>query len=285
VISIIALLVGILLPALGAARRSAQSIVCMSNCRQIGVASTTYTADNADYFVRYREVYSPGGWRGASHGSWWTSKLFNLGYMPELKGFTCPTLESNKEILDADPDQPQQAPWTYSEYGMNSSNIGIIQRQSGFVQSQYTYPGTVPSGPTQGASVAGLSKSARIPDLLNPSHIIYFTDSYDNTPVFVSGVGLQLTQAGTLFVFDYSETTRRYGRVHPRHNLGANTTFADGHAEPLKLTAGDVDPFKDSAEMYGSADPSGYSENELSDARLHENNRWSIDGKPRPGGL
>jgi prepilin-type N-terminal cleavage/methylation domain-containing protein len=36
VISIIALLVGILLPALGAARRSAQGAVCLGNQRSIG---------------------------------------------------------------------------------------------------------------------------------------------------------------------------------------------------------------------------------------------------------
>ena len=46
VISIIALLVGILLPALGAARRSAMNAVCLSNCRQMGVAQFTYANEN-----------------------------------------------------------------------------------------------------------------------------------------------------------------------------------------------------------------------------------------------
>lgn len=46
VISIIALLVGILLPALGAARRSAMTAVCLSNCRQMGVAEFTYANEN-----------------------------------------------------------------------------------------------------------------------------------------------------------------------------------------------------------------------------------------------
>jgi len=46
VISIIALLVGILLPALGAARRSARNSGCLSNTRQIGIALTSWAADN-----------------------------------------------------------------------------------------------------------------------------------------------------------------------------------------------------------------------------------------------
>lgn len=46
VISIIALLVGILLPALGAARRTAQKAVCLSNQRQLGIALYSYANSN-----------------------------------------------------------------------------------------------------------------------------------------------------------------------------------------------------------------------------------------------
>ena len=49
VISIIALLVGILLPALGAARRSAQTSQCLSNVRQIALASQIYAMDYKDF--------------------------------------------------------------------------------------------------------------------------------------------------------------------------------------------------------------------------------------------
>ncbi len=49
VISIIALLVGILLPALGAARRSAQSAVCLGNMRSAGQALATYAANSSDW--------------------------------------------------------------------------------------------------------------------------------------------------------------------------------------------------------------------------------------------
>ena len=48
VISIIALLVAILLPALGSAKRAARASSCLSNQRQVGIAMTAYAVDNSD---------------------------------------------------------------------------------------------------------------------------------------------------------------------------------------------------------------------------------------------
>jgi type II secretory pathway pseudopilin PulG len=53
VVSIIALLVGILLPAIGKARDTARVNTSKSNLRQIGVAHKTYAADWADRHVTY----------------------------------------------------------------------------------------------------------------------------------------------------------------------------------------------------------------------------------------
>ncbi|QQE13979.1 prepilin-type N-terminal cleavage/methylation domain-containing protein [Planctomycetota bacterium] len=50
VISIIALLIGILLPALGAARKTAQNIQCASNQRQLSLALISFSADNDSQF-------------------------------------------------------------------------------------------------------------------------------------------------------------------------------------------------------------------------------------------
>ena len=48
VISVIALLISILLPALGAGREAARKATCSSNVRQIGIAAAIYAADNKD---------------------------------------------------------------------------------------------------------------------------------------------------------------------------------------------------------------------------------------------
>ncbi|MFW6336469.1 MAG: type II secretion system protein [Phycisphaeraceae bacterium] len=68
VISIIALLIGILLPALGSARQSARLTTCGSNLRQIGVAVHTYANDDPRYRLPFdadADTYSDRGYFGA----------------------------------------------------------------------------------------------------------------------------------------------------------------------------------------------------------------------------
>lgn len=52
VIAIIALLIGLLLPALGKARDTARMAVCLSNQRQIGMALMAYVENNNEYMPR-----------------------------------------------------------------------------------------------------------------------------------------------------------------------------------------------------------------------------------------
>jgi prepilin-type N-terminal cleavage/methylation domain-containing protein len=72
VIAIIALLIGILLPALGSARRTARRGVCLSNMKQFGIASAGYASDFRDLIPAYS--WQPGmtvnmaGWNGQFEG-------------------------------------------------------------------------------------------------------------------------------------------------------------------------------------------------------------------------
>ena len=60
VISIISLLIAMLLPSLERARKSANTILCANNLKQIGIAIYSYCADNNDVL--------PPGWAWASGG-------------------------------------------------------------------------------------------------------------------------------------------------------------------------------------------------------------------------
>jgi len=102
VISIVALLVAILLPALSNARKAANTVKCLANIRQVGVCMTVYTGDNK---TTYPEPYCARSWTvagghinagyfGYSSGAFNprntpTSLLWNYSASKEL--FHCPS--------------------------------------------------------------------------------------------------------------------------------------------------------------------------------------------------
>lgn len=72
VISIIALLIGILLPALGAARTAARGLQCLSNVRQFGIGLAIYTNENRSFL--------PPGFRNTGSGATstdWAVLIYN----------------------------------------------------------------------------------------------------------------------------------------------------------------------------------------------------------------
>ncbi|BAM03077.1 type II secretion system protein [Phycisphaera mikurensis] len=79
VISIIALLVGILLPALGAARTAAKSMQCLSQIKQFGIAQFSYMNDR-------NGILAPAQWADADGGTshWYESNEF----MSRIPGVT-----------------------------------------------------------------------------------------------------------------------------------------------------------------------------------------------------
>ena len=82
VIGIIALLISILLPALNAAREQANTIKCLSNMRQIGLAQQMYAASNKGFCVPAGYIIYPVSGAGLNEENYATI-LVNDGYLPE----------------------------------------------------------------------------------------------------------------------------------------------------------------------------------------------------------
>jgi prepilin-type N-terminal cleavage/methylation domain-containing protein len=78
-IAIIALLISILLPSLGAARRTARNIICQNNMRQMVLAQTSYTNDNKDWLAGSP---STSGWDATGR----VVGAIGQGYRPTLSG-------------------------------------------------------------------------------------------------------------------------------------------------------------------------------------------------------
>ncbi len=87
VISIIALLIGILLPALGAARDSARSMASLSNLRQIGIGLAAYRAERDGYFPMHSSAIT----QIEGTKPRWVDYLYE--YMPNVDVFRSPQLQ------------------------------------------------------------------------------------------------------------------------------------------------------------------------------------------------
>ena len=87
VISIIALLIALLLPALGAAREAANFVVCGSAQKQFAIAMNGYAADNSDYMMQGSIGTDPGVTNLSGSGGimyWDTTRVGGTFYVEGL---------------------------------------------------------------------------------------------------------------------------------------------------------------------------------------------------------
>ncbi|MEM9753559.1 MAG: prepilin-type N-terminal cleavage/methylation domain-containing protein [Planctomycetota bacterium] len=300
VISIIALLIGILLPALGAARNTARDAACLSNMRQLGLGVAVYAEDNNEFNVPYRDVWS-------SAPIYWSALLVDQGYFGGGDAFICARMEEvnapawTPDLIDeGDPngtaaeqdDWLRDPDWLFIHYGMNTSNVGTLQGRTNMGRTNpYVRNFNQPDE---------LTLTPRTGDFRTPSEMIYAVDAatasdgisrYTQSGGTIGG-GTSIpdtpsgstqeptTVRGSNFIWDNAGSVPgNAGYPHARHNgLAVNIVFADGHAGAVALS-GATNPLsgRTSWAFYNSTIGVG-------DARYGESgNRWTETGSARGG--
>ena len=135
VIAIIAILAGMLLPALNKARSTARGIQCVSNLKQIGGGMQFYHADFKNYFPPYAMFSNSWVWGFAWHNdASATQKSLSLKYLP-YQVFYCPSSQAkytDSKYLDASghPSMGKLLDSCVSEYGYNYYILSCVLKSS-----------------------------------------------------------------------------------------------------------------------------------------------------------
>lgn len=149
VVAIIAVLLSILIPALGAARERARRVVCASNLHQVGVALTAYGMDSHGW----APPTGGGGRLGYPNISWYCDWWFSMKpYMESYKLMMCPSSKvvegfDSQIVRLADPDQriaeeggdPWSITWSSGRGHVPYGNPAPTQKIRGYDGPVYQY--------------------------------------------------------------------------------------------------------------------------------------------------
>jgi len=295
VISIIALLIGILLPALGRARDAAKGMQSLSNVRQITIGLQYYTTELDGYFPQHSSSTSvhtvtSGGYSTKPR---WADFIFEYMQTPEI--YLSPMLTERElaedfgkpmfhQLSEADPrglaaldsasaaDLAERAaplqtpPAQHGGYGYNFQYLGNARTSSGYPTTYHANLDRHIFSPSETVAV-GDNAGSRDGDLSNEpgtgGSAVYALDP----PIGSVNLGSQGSrnsggssyyEGGTDQIAGTAATYTHRAFPAERNSGAANIAFVDGHAEAMKLDEVDDydgDGVKDNGFWNGLGDP------------------------------
>jgi prepilin-type N-terminal cleavage/methylation domain-containing protein/prepilin-type processing-associated H-X9-DG protein len=238
VIAIIAILAGLLLPALARAKQKAQATYCMNNGHQMIVAAILYATDNNDYWVPNQPPGNPAKW-----AAWCTVNM----------DFSASTTDNTNVAALMDPTRCAIAPYVKQPgvYHCPADasfvpGLGARVRSISMSQSVGTTPVALSCRPAWGAvsgswltgtDVAtncqtayrtyGKGSDMTLP---GPSTLWVFCDEH---PDSINDAMLAVQMATTTEIIDYPASY---------HDGAGGFAFADGHSEIHKWKGQGIQP-------------------------------------------
>lgn len=220
VIAIIALLIGILLPALAAARESARTVMCAGgNMRQLHVMTYSFAADNDDR-VPANRIYV-----GNNRHITWRAWLLKLGYVDSTQAWSCtdptrdPLSEQGRTIHGSTCIEDPPSNYVYNGGGfwgfgyVNNAQGTTVLQVEGIYDSEAS-PGRLVQVFRPSQTIMMLESKATFPDL--GDWMINARDGGDPA----NGV----------------EAEPDTGPIGYWHFGGANWTMVDGSVKYMKLS-------------------------------------------------
>ena len=207
VIAIIAILAGMLLPALSQARMRGQSASCLNNLKTIGLITAQYIADNKDFFPFSGKYTYP---VTKLQTDWFQATASYYPHRRSAKGHAYSPILSNQ-------------PW-FKEYAIfkcpgdkfreKNASYGIKQALSYAMQENMS-------------CVAADVRMRKYSYIKRPSKRAYRIDvTYKEKP------GSPVTLSNYNYIWGLNVNGKsNNGEVDFRHNNSANVLFADGHSE------------------------------------------------------
>jgi len=219
VIAIIGILAALLLPALNRARLSAQSADCMSNLRQLGIATQLYWDENSENCFRWIYDSTNGGqtyWFGwlQSDTTAEGHRVFDLS-----QGVLYPYLkDSNVRICPA-------LDYAMAQFKLKGDAVIFSYGYNEYLSAPVTAPPVNISRIKQPVDTALFADAVQVNDFQDPA-------SPDN-PMLEEWYYLDVDTNFT--------SSSYYPNGHFRHSQRANVTFCDGHVGMEKMMPGSLD--------------------------------------------